>query len=193
MMDNWWIAISVLVSCIVARIEIISADSEFFSVSYKLVIILLSTVFFYVLSQTLCTKSTSLNTQRIIPSTQNQRDPSLKYCVLRIQSDESTFEWVKEAHMEYLDMQMSQNKGNHAGANTVARTVDKYHIFQFVMHLNRFLSTIQNIQIPTKMLRRIFIVHLRDGLDEFYDDCLVNADEARILIHIDSNRQLVFS
>ena len=113
------------------------------------------------------------------PST--PRNPSHKYGII---TPLKSFKWIEQAHLDYVAQNLPNN-----GAYTVLRTVEKYNLFQFNMHLQRLLNTIytqKNLEIPSKILRSILIINIRDGLDEFYDDEIIKADEARIMIYIDS-------
>ena len=192
----WWFSLTTLSSVIIGRYEISTgndAKQHMIAIFLKLVTISISAAFCFVLSQTMCKRSQSLNTLKIIPTEQKPRDISLKYGVLR---RNESFKWIKYGHLEYLKIQTSQSDGDHDGAYTVLRTVERYNLFQFDMHLQRLLNTIhqylnshsdsiQNIQIPSKILRKLLILYIREGLDEFYDDKMVKAEETRIMVYID--------
>eukprot|EP01083_Nonionella_stella_P150280 478514_1 len=188
----WWGWLSVVTAVLIGCYEIIEVDIDhanseqyMMSLFMKLSITCTTAVFYWYISQALCKRTDSLNTHKLRASVMhNTRDTSLKYGIM---TPDEHFTWTKHNHSQFLDSYGNNN--GHYGAYTVLRTVDKYYLFQFKMHVQRLLSTLEqyihNVHIPLTLLRRLLIVNIRDGLDELYDDHMVSANEARIVIYID--------
>ena len=180
---TWWFRLTLATALPISYWRISdSTDSKAYEteVVIKLVAIGLLSVIYYVLVQLLCNKENSFNG--------NTRDPSYQYGVLR---PNERFEWIADAHSKYIKTQIADNS-----AYTVLRTVERYWIFQLEMHYLRLLTTVhqhpankaREIQISPKVLRKLLVRHLRTGLDTFYGDDVVESDEARIMICIDSGK-----
>ena len=180
----WWFWLTILSSILVSCYQINTKNSEqyLYVILTKLIAITMISTIAWLITRTLCQRSQSLATLQLYSSTQDKpRNPSFKYGLL---TPTQSFKWIEQTHLNYVEKNLPNN-----GAYTVLRTVDKYNLFQFKMHLQRLLNTIyqqKNLEIPSKILRKMLIFNIRDGLDEFYQDDIIKADEARIMIYIDS-------
>eukprot|EP01084_Bolivina_argentea_P212185 360727_1 len=153
----WWFWLTAITSIVVYSYEVDTRNSErhMIALLMKFAMIVCMAVLYWVISQTLCKRSESLNTLKPIPNKISKRDSSFIYGILK---PNESFKWINNPHTEYIEHK-------HNGAYTVLRTVEKYNLFQFNMHLKRLLitihkykeNTIKNIEIPTKILRRLLI------------------------------------
>eukprot|EP01084_Bolivina_argentea_P127527 225511_1 len=98
------------------------------------------------------------------------------------------FEWTSNPHSDILD-------NNDIGPYTVCRTVNKYNIFKYKMHVNRLIDTINydlhtngNSPVSPSILHETLTNTLYDGLNAFYENTRVNDHETRIMIYIDVNK-----
>lgn len=179
----WWLWLTILTSILVGcyRMDTNNSVEYMYAIFTKFVAISAAATLYWFFSQTLCKKSQSLQTHKLKTSSTPPRDASFKYGLLK---PTESFEWIEESHEHYIE-----NKLLHNGAYTVLRTVEQYNLFQFNMHITRLLQSIhqqKNVEIPHDVLRRCLIVHIREGLDEVYQDELVHANEVRVMIYIDS-------
>eukprot|EP01084_Bolivina_argentea_P285187 489001_1 len=99
-----------------------------------------------------------------------------------------SFKWTDKSHSILL------NELNY-GAYTGLRTINKYNLFQFKMHIQRLIITVNqhenntnNIKIPNSILTEFLTTQIQTGLHEFYKRFTLTTDETRIFIYIDSGK-----
>ena len=105
-----------------------------------------------------------------------------------------SYEWTNNSYANYLD-------NNDIGPYTVCRTVDRYNIFKYDMHIDRLIHTLngkyklyqsntnsQRSEISDRISEKTIRNTILSGLNSFYQHDDYKEGEARIMIYINENK-----